>query len=380
MLVVGPVHLRWLASTIALKLLWSVADYSCVQRSALIAGLSLAISGLTLVGIGEWAAGRIGDTAPDDRSAVSLATASYGHPAIPISAPPLPALPESSDHLPAGLPGYTLRREVPEVRLQFTAADEQGRLVDNLSADEVEVFDNRAPVGHFSEFERNDNLPLALGLVVDTSDSVKRVLGEEKLAAASFLQRVLRRQSDTAFVMAFGGTAKIWQTSTGDRQPLLDAIARLKQPGWGSRMFDALYAACQAAESSAGQPSHHALIVLTDGDDTDSLRTMADVIAATQRAEVQVYALTIHAPGVADRGDRVLQRLADATGGRLYVAASGRQLDAAFAQIEQDLRTQYTVSFPPQQGTPGYHSLQVEVRAPQKLVIHAREGYYAAAQ
>ena len=80
------------------------------------------------------------------------------------------------------------------------------------------------------------------------------------------------------------------------------------------------------------------------------------------------------------RSDAVLQRLADETGGRFYVAQSSKDLEATFAQIEQDLRTQYYVSFPPQQVTPGFHGLQVEVRAPQKLQVHARQGYYASAQ
>ena len=122
------------------------------------------------------------------------------------------------------------------------------------------------------------------------------------------------------------------------------------------------------------------MVVLTDGDDTQSIHTLGNAIAAAQRNEIQIYALTIHPPGLAGRGDRILQRLADATGGRLYVAASSRELNAAFAQIEQDLRTQYYVSFPPQQATPGFHSLRLEVRPSQKLEVHARQGYYAMAE
>ena len=120
--------------------------------------------------------------------------------------------------------------------------------------------------------------------------------------------------------------------------------------------------------------------MLTDGNDTDSLHTLSDVIAAAQRSEIQIYPLTIHSKKVSTRGDRVLQLLADSTGGRLYVAPSEKELTAVFAQIERDLRTQYYISFPPQQSTPGYHSLRVEVRTPQKLEVHARQGYYAMQQ
>ena len=108
-------------------------------------------------------------------------------------------LPETSNYLPANTPGYTFRREVPEVRLQFTVADDQGRLMQNLSSADVRVLDDQSPVPRFTDFERDDNLPLRLGIILDTSDSVKRVLPDEKTAARSFLDRVMRPQSDNAF-------------------------------------------------------------------------------------------------------------------------------------------------------------------------------------
>ncbi len=362
-----------------------VADKSFVQRSALITGLSLALSGVTLAGVSEWASGRFDSSSADGGSSSTSASSpgydgSRGVAAVPFA---LPALPETSDHLPAGSPGYTFRRDVPEVRLQFTVADEQGRVVQDLSPDEVRIFDNQSPVARFNDFERAQDLPLQLGLILDTSDSVKRVLPEEKAAAVNFLQQqIMRPQTDTAFIMGFGGDLKLWQESTANRQELIDAIARLKQPGWGTRLFDALYSACdgQLSNKSDGRLIHRAIVVLSDGDDTQSFHSLANAIAAAQRSEIQIYALTIHPQGMADRGDRVLQRLTDATGGRLYVAPSSHDLGAAFAQIEQDLRTQYYVSFPPQQSTPGFHALRIVVRPLQRLEVHARQGYYAMSQ
>ena len=355
-----------------------------MQRSALITGLSLVLSGVTLAGVSEWASGRFdSSTADGGSSTVSASSPGYDGTGVLADVPSaLPRLPESGDHLPAGTPGYTFRRDVPEVRLQFTVADEQGRVVQDLSPAEVRIFDNQSPVARFNDFERAQDLPLQLGLILDTSDSVKRALPEEKAAAVNFLQQIMRPQSDTAFVMGFGGDVKLWQDSTANREELIDAIARLKQPGWGTRFFDALYSACvdRPSGNNRGQLVHRAMVVLTDGDDTQSIHSLGNAIAAAQRSEIQVYALTIHPPGLAGRGDRILQRLADATGGRLYVAASSRELGAAFAQIEQDLRTQYYVSFPPQQATPGYHALRIEVRPSQKLEVHARQGYYAMAE
>jgi len=361
---------------IALKLLWWAADKSCVQRWALIAGLSLALGGATLVGIGEWAASHVENTAVDGRPSAGFANSSFSPSRVSPSS--LPDLPDPSDHLPANSPGYTFRHDVPEVRLQFTVADERGRLVNDLTSGDVRVFDNQSPVLHFNEFERDDDLPLELGLLLDTSDSVKRVLPQEKRAAIEFLDQVMRPRTDNAFVVAFGGDYKTWQGSTSDRQRLIEAIDRMKEPGWGTRVFDALYAACSGQPASGGDKTvHRVMIVLTDGDDTDSLHTLNDVIAAAQRSEIQIYPLTIHSRKIFTRGDGVLKRLADSTGGELYIAASVRELAAAFAQIGRDLRTQYYISFPPQQSTPGYHSLRVEVRTPKRLEVHARQGYYA---
>jgi VWFA-related protein len=361
-----------------LKLLWRVADNSFVQRSAVITGLTLALSGLTLAGVEEWAAGRFaGSTADPVSSSSSAYPSDYdGRQPAPFM-PPSPFLPEPISRLPASTPGYTFHHVVPEVRLQFTVADPQGRLVPNLSAADVRILDDQSPVTRFTDFERDDNLPLRLGIVLDTSDSVKRVLPDEKTAALSFLDRVLRPQTDNAFVMAFGGSVRVWQTPTANRQQLIDAVQRLQQPGWGTRFFDALYSAC--ADQLSGHDNtkldHRAIVVLSDGDDTESLHVLADVIAIAQRSEIQIYSLTLHSQRAVNSGDQILQRLADATGGRFYIAQSSKDLSSAFAQIEQDLRAQYYVSFPPQ-AKPGFHSLRVEVAAPQKLEIHARQGYY----
>lgn len=362
-----------------LKLVWWAADSFFVRRSALITGLSFAMAGLTLAGISQWAANRIETIAPRGAPSATINASTYTRDRVVMAPGAMPELPDDSDHMPANSPGYTLRHRVPEVRLQFSVADERGRLVSDLSSDDVQVFDNQSPVGHFDEFERDDDLPLQLGLVLDTSDSVKRVLLQEKAAAIAFVDRVMRPQTDNAFVVAFAGEIKTWQTATADLGALTVAINRLQEPGWGTRVFDALYSACSGplAAASDGKSRHRAIILLTDGDDTDSLHTLPDVIAAAQRSEIQIYPLTIHSPRTAEKGDRILRRLADSTGGRLYVAATAEDLGTAFAQIEQDLRTQYYVSFPPQQATPGFHSLRVEVRSGEKLEVRARQGYYA---
>ncbi len=371
-------HLR------ALKLLCRVADNPVVRTSAIVLGLTLALSAATLSRMGEWAVDGISDSAADPASSNSDVDSprESGASRIIAAASFPPNLLPSGSYAPASTPGYTIRHTVPEVRVEFTIADEQGRLVHDISPADIRILDNQEPVERFDDFARDEDLPLRLGIVLDTSDSVKRVLPDEKAAALTFLDRILRPQSDRAFVMAFAADIHIWQASTADRAELLDAVGRVHQPGWGTRFYDALYTACeeQLARPDAGNYVHRAIVVLSDGEDTESFHDLRDVIAIALRGEVQIYALTLHGKKPVSRGDVVLQRLAEQTGGRFYQAQSSKELEEKFVEIEQELRTQYHVSFPPQQVTPGFHALQVEVRAPQKMQVHARQGYYALAQ
>jgi Ca-activated chloride channel homolog len=366
-----------------LKLLRRIADNSFVQRSVIILGLAIALSGAMLAGIGEWAADESSNSAAESASSGALVVPgrNAGSGVVAVTPMPMDLLP-AGNYSPASSPGYTVSRTVPEVRLEFTVTDEHGRLMRDLSAGDIRILDNQVPVEHFSDFVREENLPLRLGIVLDTSDSVKRVLGDEKAAALNFLDRIMRPQSDRAFVMGFGGDIRIWQTSTADRAQLIDAVGRLHQPGWGTRFYDALYAACDEYLSYGDDRSlvHRVIVVLSDGDDTQSFHDLRNVIANAQRGEVQIYTLTLHGKRPMSSTDAVLQRLAEQTGGRFHVAQSSRELEGIFAEIEQELRTQYYVSFPPQAPTPGFHALQLQLRTPQKIQVQARRGYYASAQ
>jgi len=374
---------------LCLKLLRRIADNPIVQKSALIYGLMLALSAATLAGIGEWASGGYDgssggyetSTAAPGSSSFFPSPAGYASNRPAALLPPAVLAPAVSNVSFSSPPGYTIRRTVPEVRLQFTVADERGRPVQDLSRDDIRVLDDDSPVAKLQDFARDDDLPLRLGILLDLSDSVKRVLPEEKAAALGFLGRVLRPNTDRAFVMSFAGNVQLWQAPTSDREDLIEAVKRVQQPGWGTVLYDALYSACldHLSKGDDGAFVHRAIVVLTDGDDTHSLRTLSDVIAAAERSEIQIYALTVHKKGLHPHGDIILQRLAEETGGGLFVAQSAKELQGTFAAIEQQMRTQYYVSFPPQ-STPGFHALQVEVRAPQNAQVHARRGYYALAE
>ena len=276
-------------------------------------------------------------------------------------------------------PGYTIRRTVPEVRLQFTVADEHGQLVTNLSATDLRIFDNQSKVTWIRQFSRLEDLPLDVGILVDVSDSVRKNIEREKMATHIFLRQVLRPQTDRAFLMGFGREVKLWQASTGDPIALNQAVERIQQAGYTTNLYDGLFSACadQFPQTGHRQGLTQRIIVLfSDGADTASLHGMPDVIAQAQRNEIQIFALSVHAIRKSQMGDEVLQRLADQTGGRFYVASSGEDLPAIFAEMEQQMRTQYSVSFQPQQQTPGFHLLRLEVYGFRNLRVRARQGYY----
>jgi Ca-activated chloride channel homolog len=276
-------------------------------------------------------------------------------------------------------PEYTIRRTVPEVRFQFSVSDERGRLMNSISADDICIFDNQRAVQRIRHFSHQEDLPLQVGVLLDVSDSVQKNILREKLAAQFFLRQVFRPGSDHAFLMAFARDVKLWQASTADPVVMRDAVERVQQPGFATtNLYDGVFSAClDRFPPRAGHEGAQRVIVLfSDGNDTGSLHSMADVVGIAQRGEVQIFALSVHAKSKFSPGDNVLQKLADETGGRLYVANSDKELSAIFTDMEQQMRTEYSVSFQPEQETPGFHALRLELAGHAKLRIRSRQGYY----
>ena len=275
-------------------------------------------------------------------------------------------------------PVYTIRRTVPEVRFQFNVADEHGRLVTGLSANDVRIFDNQSVVQRIRQFSRMEDLPLQLGILLDVSDSVQKNVAHEKRAAQVLVQQVLRSQTDRAFLMGFGHDVKIWQPSTGDSTAIRYALERIQQLGYTTNLYDGLFTACSSQFPQTGEQdvAQRVIVLFSDGEDTGSLHEVQAVIALAQRNEIQIFALSAHARHKFAPGDVVLQRLADETGGRFYVAATDKEVPAIFAEMEQQMRTQYSVSFQPEQLMPGFHALRLEVTTPQNMRVRARQGYY----
>jgi len=278
----------------------------------------------------------------------------------------------------AAAPGYTIRRTAPEVRLQFSAADDRGRLITDLSAGDIRILDDQVPVNRIRQFSRAEDLPLRIGLLLDVSDSVHRTISGEKLATQMFLDRVMRPLSDRAFLMGFGRDMQLWQPATGDIPALEDALQRLQQSGHATSLYDSVFYACleDFPRSNAVAQGQGILLLFSDGEDTASLHTLAEAIALAQRREIQIYAVSIHRRRAFAPGDAVLRRLADETGGQLYVASSEKDFSEVFTAMETQMRSQYYVSFPPGRPTPGFHDLRIETTTSRSLRIHARQGYY----
>jgi VWFA-related protein len=360
------------------KVLGSIADSGYVRRSTIITGVLLAFSAASLAGVGYWVSGGF-----DNVSAVGSAE---GYAAAPWDynrghAAGLERVSASKVTPSPSLNEYTIRKTVPEVRLEFTVADERGRLVPDLAESDIRILDDQVPVPRVQRFEKASDLPLRIGLLLDVSDSMKRVMQQEKSVALGFLNKVVRPGMDRAFVMAFGDTVQVWQNPTSDLADLIGAVSTGSSGGDSTDLFDAIHSACvdQWKTTESGLV-HRVLVIITDGEDNGSRHILDDVIAAAQRSEIQIYTINVHLKNRYYPGDPLLQRLADETGGRFFIAKSAREADAIFGALEQEMRTQYYVSFRPLRETPGYHALKIEVQPPKKLMVHARSGYYAVNQ
>ena len=278
----------------------------------------------------------------------------------------------------SAVPGYTIRRNAPEVRLQFSVADEHGRLITDLSADDIRILDDHSAVHRIRQFSRADDLPLQIGLLLDVSDSVQKTVALEKQATQLFLDRVMRPLSDRAFLAAFGREMQLWQAATGNTQALNEGLQHIQQSGYATNLYDSVFYAClnHFPRSEAGTQMQRIIVLFSDGEDTASLHTMAEAIRVAQRRENQIYAVSMHSGRKFAFGDTVLRRLTDETGGQLYIAANERDLSSIFTAMDRQLRTQYYVSFPPEQQTPGFHDLRIETTSNKNLHVHARQGYY----
>ncbi len=288
------------------------------------------------------------------------------------------SVPGAASAIPAA--SVVVRKRVEEVRVAFSARDGR-KLVRNLGRDQLTVIDNGQRPATITSFQQDSSLPLRVALVIDHSDSMQKGFAAEQQAARAFLERFLRTNLDSVFVVDFSIQASISPMSSSTDQVTADGINQLEASGQ-TALYDALLAAAHGFDEQPSDtaPSRRIMILLSDGEDNYSRSGLPDAVESLQRADIAVYAMTAHNSHFEFRGDAVLQHIADATGGRAFILKSYDAVDRVFADVERELRTQYSMTFrPPTPRACGYHTIRI-VPSDSKLRIHARDGYYACSQ
>jgi VWFA-related protein len=276
----------------------------------------------------------------------------------------------------------TIKKRVDEVNVLFIATDRHGKFVRNLNEKDFAILDDHKPPQSIVNFRRETDLPIELGLLIDTSGSVRGRFDFEQDAAVSFLQNTVRPNFDKAFVVGFNGHSQMMQDFT-DNAALLSAAVHRMQDGGGTALYDAIYRACHdnLIKDHEDRPSRRAIVVVSDGEDNQSDFSEAQAIEMAQRAEVIIYAISTDDSGLILRGDKVLQRIADATGGRAFFPYKMKDIKNSFAAIEDELRSQYIISYHPADFEANGHFRPIEITALKKdLQVRSRRGYYAPRQ
>ena len=339
-------------------------------------------------------------------------------PAAPPSRPQQQAPPQSQSKIST---------EVRLVTVYAAVRDKHGKIIPNLNQSDFALQEDARPQT-IKYFARESDLPLTLGLLVDTSLSQRRVLDQEKSASYSFFDHILREDKDKAFLIHFDREVELLQDLTASREKLRAGLEQLDTPsfsntsagvgggsgrghshgGGGTLLYDSIYLASN--ELMKKQHGRKALIILTDGVDHGSKESLNTAIASAQRADTAVYSILFadedaYGPGgrggygghggypgggmgrggpgrypqqERPDGKKVLERISKETGGQLFEVKKKLPIEQIYAQIEEELRNQYSLAYTPDH--PGddstYHLIHVTV-SQKDLIVQAREGYYS---
>ena len=277
----------------------------------------------------------------------------------------------------------TIRKIVNEVNVVFTVTDKHGRYVKDLRKEDFKVVDDSKPAEEVKDFRTQTDLPLQVGLLVDASNSVRDRFKFEQESAIEFLNQTVRPKYDAAFIVGFDVTPEVTQDFTDNTESLSRGV-RLLRPGGGTAMFDALYFACRdkLLKAPRSGPLRRAIILLSDGEDNQSHVTREEAIEMAQRAEVIVYTISTNISGMKGKGDRVLERIADTTGGRAFFPFQIRDVANAFSEIQDELRSQYAVSYKPADFKPDgrYRTIEIVAMDHKNFHVRSRRGYFAPAR
>jgi VWFA-related protein len=293
-------------------------------------------------------------------------------PPVYIQPAPMPAPPEEQGEFRIGV-------QVDLVDLIFTATDKHGRFIKDLKKDDVRLLDEGKPPVRIEAFDSESGLPLRVGLLIDSSNSVRDRFRFEQDAAVEFLRQVVRPQTDKGFVVGFDSLSDLTQDYTDNTDALARGV-RVLRPGGGTALHDAVYQASEKLSSATIHgPSRRAIILLSDGDDNQSRHTREEAIEAALRAEVIIYVISTNITDSDKKGDKVLLRYAEATGGRVFFPLRIEEVSNAFAEIQDELRSQYVIAYKPQDfdSDGRYRAISLTTPGRPNVKIRARKGYYS---
>jgi VWFA-related protein len=283
----------------------------------------------------------------------------------------------------------TFKAEVKVVNVLATVRNKKGAFIRDLGKDDFSVFENGRPQT-IRYFSRETDLPLTLGLMIDTSMSQKRVMEAERIASYTFLEQVLREKKDQVFIMQFDLSPIMRQELTSSFLKLSEALQRVDTPnmndlrsqtGGGTMLYDAMLKASR--EIMQNQTGRKGLIVLTDGVDTGSAATITDAIEAAQKADTLIYSILFSDEGYyggfgEPDGKGVLMRMSRETGGGFFEVSKKQSLDATFTQLQEELRSQYNIGYESDQPVTVSEFRKIQLTTHQKgLTVQSRGRYWA---
>jgi VWFA-related protein len=272
-----------------------------------------------------------------------------------------------------------IRVTVNEVNLIFTVTDRHGRYIPNLNQNDFALLDDQKAPEKVNSFHQQINLPLRVGIVIDASTSIRSRFQFEQQSAIEFLLQVLRAKGDRAFVMGFDVTPAVTADWTNDQDKLETGINKLS-PGGGTALFDAVYTACRdkLLTERGPEPVRKAMILISDGDDNQSRVYEPEAIKECERADTIIYAISTNWTPSRGQGDKVLQQLAEETGGHVFFPPSVEDMAVSFKSIEDELRSQYSIVYTPADfKTDGAFRTIYLYCYDRRYQVSARKGYFA---
>jgi len=275
-------------------------------------------------------------------------------------------------------PTETIKVQVNEVNLIFTVTDKKGKFITGLRRENFGLLDDGRPPLAVLRFTQQTNLPLRVGIILDTSSSIRQRFQFEQDSAIEFLLQILHRD-DRAFVEGFDIQTDLAQDFTNNVDLLNQGIRKLR-PGGGTALFDALYKTCKDQMLTLQETGavRRAIILVSDGDDNYSRVEESDAIKMCQRADTIVYTISTNVSPSKDKGDDVLKAISEATGGQPFYPIKLEDVSIGFRNIEEELRSQYHLVYRPAnlKMDGSFRTIYLQANDP-RYHVRAQKGYFS---